>query len=671
MKRLAIVLALAACSGERAASTGPGSGSSAGSATAAAAPDPWLNANDPPAVEHPPDVQRLVDLAQNGPSAMVYPEADSVVALEQDDITLAPDGTITETHHSIVKILDAQRGKARFADLHVPFDGKRQTLEILTARTVTVAAELHAASRDEIADIVPAYLADATNYSDVRERVISFPGVDTGSVVELVWKRTTRSTPDSAHGGELLLGGWQPTLSRVVSITMPKAIAGTIAVANSSTIKPVETSTATTHTFTITVDKTPDAHPELGQPADPIVLPRVVYGFKSTWADVLAPIADRFLRLAVPEPLPASIVAKAEELTASATTTDEKARAIYAFVSREIREIAIPLGVAGYEPNSADVVLAHRYGDDRDKTALLIALLAAEQIPARPVLVRSSAVPVLPSVPTLAQFDRMIASISVDGKTTWVSPADEHGTYGIVYAGQDNLVLPVARDGAELGKRELLAPSSSTSKITAKLALSDNGDLDARFHYELSGYFANTGSRWLRPLTGENLDRAFQAEAANVAGGAVDLGHTITPGGADQPLVIDHHVKAPGYAQVQGTVRVLELPSPSLGIAANLPASGVSERKAPLDVGTPRTHVVDVSVAVPAGWKVAFVPPPIKGSAPGLNYDDACTATGQTVTCHSELALDRLIIDAKQYAEFHAAMTKLGAYERRVILLTR
>jgi hypothetical protein len=41
------------------------------------------------------------------------------------------------------------------------------------------------------------------------------------------------------------------------------------------------------------------------------------------------------------------------------------------------------------------------------------------------------------------------------------------------------------------------------------------------------------------------------------------------------------------------------------------------------------------------------------------------------VTCHAELAVSRVSLPADKYLPFHEAMAKRGAYERRVVLLTK
>jgi hypothetical protein len=286
--------------------------------------------------------------------------------------------------------------------------------------------------------------------------------------------------------------------------------------------------------------------------------------------------------------------------------------------------------------------------------------------------VRTGKVPVVAIVPTLAQFDRMIARLAVDGKDVWLDPSDDNGQYGLAFAGQDNLVLPIQRNGAELGKRPPLDPSSSLSHTEARFTLSANGQIDGRYTYRLSGWFADRASDELRPLKGENLARWFARSAAELSASATDKGHqvgdTLSVSG---PIEITHDVSAPGYAEAQGGFRVFELPPPTLDLADDLPSARLTKRKYPLWIGTPRTQKSDILVAVPTGWKVAYVPPKLEGSAEGITYRDGCEATGQTIVCHSEVTVDKLELAPEQYAGLRDALSKLRAYERHIVLLTR
>ncbi len=639
----------------------------------AASSDPWSKKAKPidPAAAKDPDLKQMIELAQGGPSAKDYPQADAVVALDRDDITIKADRTIVVHHKSIVKLLDAQRGKEKFADVHIPFDSKRQTLTIDTARTVNDDGVAHASSPEEIGDIVPSWLADATIYSDVRERVVSLPAVDKGSVVELEWTRTTAPSPDSAFGGEAMLAQWDPVLDRTITITAPGGMTPKLAVAGMD-LKPTESGAGDVHTWTFHLANQPDQHPESGSPEEAAILPRLVYGIQPSWAKVLEPVAAQFLATAIPNPLPASIKAEADRIVAGATTPAEKAQKLFAFVAHDIRSVELPLGTAGYQPHSPDSVLAAKYADPRDKVGLLLALASAEGIAGRPVLVRSGKVPVVETVPTIAQFDHIIAKLAVDNKDVWLNPSDENAQYDVVLAGQDSLVLPLEQGGSELGHRPPADPSSSRSHVTAAFTLSPNGDLDATYKYELTGWYADRASAELRSLKGEHLDKFFQRGAAELSAAAVDKGHQVSDTSTVQgPITVTQHVAVPGYAAAQGNFRNFELPDVTLSLADDVPSAGLSTRKYPLWVGAPRTEQGDLTVQIPSGWKVAYVPPKLEGDADGVHYTSECEAKGQTVSCHDEIKLDKLVLDTAQYAPYHDALAKLQAYERRVVLLEK
>jgi hypothetical protein len=54
-----------------------------------------------------------------------------------------------------------------------------------------------------------------------------------------------------------------------------------------------------------------------------------------------------------------------------------------------------------------------------------------------------------------------------------------------------------------------------------------------------------------------------------------------------------------------------------------------------------------------------------------VSYSSGCETSGQTVTCKGEIKLDKLVVPVEQYGAFREALTKLQAYERRIVLLTR
>lgn len=122
--------------------------------------------------------------------------------------------------------------------------------------------------------------------------------------------------------------------------------------------------------------------------------------------------------------LTAGVKTMADQITAGVTDRREQAAAIYDWVAQNIRYVAVYLGNGGLEPNSAQSVLDNRYGDCKDHVVLLEALLAAKGIKSSPVLIGLDEGPILPKVPLLARFNHAITylpefSLYLDSTNPW------------------------------------------------------------------------------------------------------------------------------------------------------------------------------------------------------------------------------------------------------------
>lgn len=91
----------------------------------------------------------------------------------------------------------------------------------------------------------------------------------------------------------------------------------------------------------------------------------------------------------------------------------EQARALYNWVSRNIRYVGIFLGDGGIIPHDVNSIIKNRYGDCKDHNALLIALLAAKGIKASSALINSSNAYTIPRYPVIGPFNHMITYIPI------------------------------------------------------------------------------------------------------------------------------------------------------------------------------------------------------------------------------------------------------------------
>lgn len=113
----------------------------------------------------------------------------------------------------------------------------------------------------------------------------------------------------------------------------------------------------------------------------------------------------------------------AADIRAQHQTPKTRLRAALDFVQREIRYLGIELGKGGYIPRQPNQVLLSRFGDCKDMTLLLIAILAELEIEAVPFLVNSDTTDAVNRyIPTHGAFDHVIVSAFLDDKTYYLDP---------------------------------------------------------------------------------------------------------------------------------------------------------------------------------------------------------------------------------------------------------
>jgi hypothetical protein len=97
----------------------------------------------------------------------------------------------------------------------------------------------------------------------------------------------------------------------------------------------------------------------------------------------------------------------ASEITRLAPSPEQKLHAIFTYVQQNIRYVYAHLGRGGLTPHSSSWTLKNGFGDCKDQSALLTALLNAVGIKAYPALYNTSELYVLKQAPRL-MFDHMI-----------------------------------------------------------------------------------------------------------------------------------------------------------------------------------------------------------------------------------------------------------------------
>ncbi|MFM8547343.1 MAG: transglutaminase domain-containing protein, partial [Betaproteobacteria bacterium] len=148
----------------------------------------------------------------------------------------------------------------------------------------------------------------------------------------------------------------------------------------------------------------------------------------STFPDY-ATLAAAYQSRAAPRAEPDDeIRALAREVTQGASNDREKVARIRNWVNRNIRYLSVHFGVEGWIPHPAPHVLKTRYGDCKDQTAFMQAMLRAVGIDSTPALINTRSSYYLPRLPLAGAFDHVIVYIPSLG--LYVDPTDRYSALG-------------------------------------------------------------------------------------------------------------------------------------------------------------------------------------------------------------------------------------------------
>lgn len=106
------------------------------------------------------------------------------------------------------------------------------------------------------------------------------------------------------------------------------------------------------------------------------------------------------------------------------------------FVQDEVRYLGFEDGIHSHQPHIPYKVFQQRFGDCKDKSMLLCAMLASYDIEAYPVIVNSRLRKNLEDhMPAISSFDHVVTQIIADGDTIYVDPtiSNQGGTFNNIY----------------------------------------------------------------------------------------------------------------------------------------------------------------------------------------------------------------------------------------------
>ncbi len=621
------------------------------------------------------------EIVRNSPSASDYPQAGALILLDDTRVVLTDEGNTTQ-RHLLVKLFK-KRGIEEWGDMKQRYDKSYQKVKIDVARTFKPDSSIVEPPQDAISDVSAPEVQWASAYSNAMMKVISFAGLEPGSVIEYKWEVKSVKKGDGLFSQ---LFGWlkgkhkndfwtgtrfqstDPIVKKSFSLDAPADLKFKPTVLHGE-ITPQKREEGKRVIYTWKVRDEGQIIEEPNMPSLEQIVPRLLLTTFRDWRDVAKWFAKKFYPQAKPV---GQVKREVTTLTSGDTTEKEKIRDIFLFVVREIRTVYLPLGQAGYKPNPASQVLDNRYGDYRDKAVLLVSLLKGAGIEAYPAFVNHSQVEIDEDLPSPGQFNDLIVAVpQANGGYLWLDPAAENSAWGYLPPNeQGTKALVVGPDGGEIVNIPLLPPEENRSLASMKLDLAPDGGLSGMVISQCTGFPDQMARRSLKDKTPQELEKFFQEAANRISQGTELVSDSLTDlKNLKTPVRISLTFKSPEYAMLEGEMMLFEVPSnlfTFFGVFPTLPF-----RKYDMIIPSPVTIEEKTTIEVPPGYRVAHLPEEMKIDKPVGEFSLSCQQKGREVVYTRKLTLKIKKVERGRYQALKAMFDKLAKPQTRLVILEK
>jgi hypothetical protein len=615
------------------------------------------------------------------------PEADAAVLLDEQITTVDESGMITTFFRRAVKVL--RQGGIDGTRVLVRASAYDTKVRAMTGWNLT---EGRKTLKSTMKDVVETGLAPDTLYSDVSLKILALPSVEVGSVVGFEWQEERK--PESLEEIYEFQGRYPVGTARY-SIVYPLGWTASASWVNWNPQEPrplqgPAPSMAWGMTNIPAIESEP-LMPKARSLAGRLVVrlhPRLPDRRSfSDWAAVGVWYEALSKECRAPD---ASVRQEALWLTAKAPDTLSKLRALTEFVQKEIRYVAIEIGIGGYKPHKALSTLSNHYGDCKDKATLLAALLESVGVPSHYLLVHTERGLVTAKSPvTLYSFNHVVLAIRLpaDVADTGLPAAVVHPRLGrllvfdptspytplghLPFYLQGNTALLVTEDGGELLPLPMPAPESNRLERQGRFSLDADGTLEGEVLETRQGTLADSTRHILLNSTNaertkyiENFLANFFASSALLASDVKNLEDN------SRDLVFSYRFRVPHYAKSAGGMLIVR-PRVLGDKREKLESNDNRPRRYPLDFdGTSEQHD-EFRIDLPEGLRVEGLPPAADIDSGFAVYSSRTEESGRTLLYRRQYRLLQPFLPAAKFDEAVKFFRAMDADQRQSVLLKK
>ena len=408
----------------------------------------------------------------------------------------------------------------------------------------------------------------------------------------------------------------------------------------------------------------PQAFPESDMPSFHTVSQRALLSTIPDWEW----ISRWYWKLSEPhlEQVTPAMKARVKELIQGTDTPEEQIRAIFTWVSQDVRYLGLTLekNAPGYEPHPVNMTFERKAGVCRDKAALLVAMLRLGGFDAYPVLIMSGPKKD-PEVP-LPFFNHAISAVRMpDGRYLLMDSTDEHSRELFPPYLNNCSYLVATPSGETLHTSPIVPARDNVLKITTKAKLTAEGSLEAKSQMRFLGINDSAYRGFFARAPQEQQQAYFEQALKDAFPGAVLRKMEILPKkimDTSATLMVQLDFEVPHALVGKNQVVMLSVPSlgKHVGIARMLiDKMGLEKRRYPLfsqyACGVEEEFVLDFGQAV---GPMVSIPAPVIQHSREMNFDQSFEVQDNVLISKRLFTLNLPEYSPEEYVRLKQALVK-------------
>jgi hypothetical protein len=381
---------------------------------------------------------------------------------------------------------------------------------------------------------------------------------------------------------------------------------------------------------------------------------------------------DKFMS---PGPLTTGAV---KELTAGATTQDQKLKSLYSavmaientdFTRQHTTSEERAQGLK--DVKTVDDLLVRKRASGDQLAELFVAMARAAGMKAYLMAVADRSERFfLPSYLSFDQLDDYIAVVNVDGKDVFFDPGQRYCSYGhLSWRHALTAGLRQTDSGTDIAATPGLSYKETTIKRVADLKLDEQGVATGAVFISYTGDSAMALRQEVlrEDETSLNNDLRTRLEQMLPGGMEIKVGKIENIADPDQPLKVNYEVKGPIGSP---TGKRLLVPA-NLFEANSKPKFPEPKRDLPIDMHYPSMTQDAVRLTLPATLVVESAPVKADAQIAGSAAFDASTrTTPNSITMYRNVTIGKTMFGAENYAQLREFYGKIETKDQETLVLT-